>query len=377
MLDFKILKAIEKLEDLIYQNEECFLFDESETMQFQEEFIINSFKFHYDNCILYRNYCANMGIGIDDINSFNDIIKIPLLPSNLFKSYKILSCNVEEIVQRCTSSGTKGSLSVIYRDEDTMNRFLGSIQMVMDQLLNIDDAFCINLGPSTEEGGDLWFSYTISNLDMLYPTENFVVNGRFYPEKVIDKINATLGLYENIIIIGAPIMFLELIDYMKENNIAIEDSQNIYLVTAGGWKRFSGKSINRKLFQDAICKCFHNAKESNFRDMLNMVELNTVVPECDHHIKHVVPWMHVRIIDPCSMRNVPDGQDGLIAYLDPTTSSYPCFILTDDIGKIVQRGRCACGKYGVGIEYIRRIKSPESRGCALKIDKKYSNMKGT
>jgi long-chain-fatty-acid---luciferin-component ligase len=372
MLDFKALKAIAELEDLIYQNEECFLFDESQIEELQEKFIISTFKFHYDNCKQYRNYCEKQGVGPCAIQSFKDIEKIPLIPSTLFKDLKILSCEEDNIVKKCTSSGTKGSISIVYRDEDTMNRFLGSIQLTMDQILNIDDAFCINLGPSTEEAGDLWFSYTISNLDLLFPTENFVINDIFYPEKVIDSISTTFKSYENLIVIGAPIMFLELLGYMQKNNIVIEDSQNIFFITAGGWKRFSGKAISREVFKAAICNNFKNTKDSNFRDMLNMVELNNVVPECEHNIKHIVPWVNVRIIDPSNMKNVPDGQEGLIAYLDPTTSSYPCFILTDDIGKIVQRGKCACGKIGVGIEYLRRVNSPESRGCALKIDAKYA-----
>ena len=373
MLNFKDLKTLSFMDDLIYQNDDCYHIPFSDIKEIQTNLISESFKYHFQNCISYRNYCETLGVRPEDIKTYDDLSKIPLVPSILFKEHDILSCNMSNIVKACISSGTKGSISKIFRDETTLNRFLGSIQSCLDQIFNLDDVFCIHLGPSTEEAGDLWFSYAISLVDLVYPTENFVVNNTFYPKQAYEKILEVKDKYENIMIIGAPIMFLEFITYLMENNIKLENCESFLFITAGGWKRFSGKEIQKEEFRSMIRECFGNTNDKYYRDVLNMVELNTVLPECEYHVKHLPPWVKVFIIDPATMKPVNDGEHGIIAFLDPSSTSYPCFILSDDVGRIVFTGECKCGRSGQGIEILRRIKSVEARGCALKIDKKYSN----
>lgn len=374
MLNFLDLKTLSFIDDLIYQNDECYHLPVDYINGIQTNLIRESFKYHYNKCQLYKNYCDKLKVGPDDIAGNDDLVKIPLIPSILFKDYNIMSCNPFEIVKTCTSSGTKGSISKIFRDEVTMERFMGSIQCCLDQMMNLDDAFCINLGPTTEEAGDLWFSYAMSLVDLIYPSEYFVIDDVFYPDNAYKKILEEKNNYENIILIGAPIMFLELVNYMEKNNLKIESCENFYFLTAGGWKRFSGSEIPKPEFIKMTKKFFINAQEKYFRDILNMVELNTVLPECELKVKHLPPWVKVMILDPIYLNPVKDGEYGLMAYLDPSTTSYPGFILTDDVGKIVVSGKCQCGRYGQGIEILRRIGRVESRGCALKIDKHYSTV---
>ncbi len=374
-IEFKLLNELSKLDDWIYQNEDCFLLDYDEIRSKQYEFISNAFKFHYENNEEYKEYSNNLNVNPKDIKGFDDLKKIPLVPSTMFKERDILSCKHNEIVKVCESSGTKGSISKVFRDEITLNRFLGNLQCSIDQILNLYDAFVINLGPSTEEAGDLWFSYAMNAVDMVFPTENAVVDGVFKPEDVIKFLMDNFFQYENIVVIGSPVMFLELINYMEDSNITIEDAEKIYFVTAGGWKRYSGEKISNEGLFKMIESRFIYAKADHYRDFLNMVELNTILTECEYHVKHIVPWVKIRIIDPVTQKDVQDGEYGLISYLDPSPTSYPGFILTDDIGRIVFNDGCRCGRHGQGLEMLRRVENIESRGCALKIDKNYATSK--
>jgi long-chain-fatty-acid---luciferin-component ligase len=373
-IDFKPLKELEILDDLIYQCEDIFSWDQERTDLIQFTLISEAFNYHYANCNSYREYCDKFKINPSIIKTIKDLGRIPLIPSALFKEHNILSCQLEQIVKVCQSSGTKGTISKVYRDGDTLNRFLGSLQSSLDQLYCIDDAFSINLGPSSEEAGDLWFSYAMSVVDMVFPTENFIVDGVFYPEKAVERISQIVkdNNYENLVITGAPVMFIELLSYMNEHNIMIDNSEKIFFVTAGGWKRFSGQAISRADLWQMLLDRFLNADFKNFRDTFNMVELNTILPECECQVKHVVPWVKVLIIDPATGLPVEEGDSGLVAFLDPSAKSYPCFVLTDDIGRISVNGKCKCGRMGQGLEIIRRVKSVESRGCALKMDKNYA-----
>ncbi|PKM93597.1 MAG: hypothetical protein CVU84_14600 [Firmicutes bacterium HGW-Firmicutes-1] len=371
-LEFIPLTKLEYLDDLVYQNNDYFNYDIEVIQKLQFGFIKQAYTHHYKVNKDFRNYSNRRGVKPDDIKKHEDLIKIPLIPSSIFKLKIVKSCNENEIIKVCTSSGTKGSISKVYRDEVTLNRFLGAMQTVIDNTLGLDDVFCINLGPSTEEAGDLWFSYVLSLMDMVFPMENFIVDGNFYPQKVVDQVCDVVDRFENIVIIGAPIMFIELMKHMEDHDIKIDKCKSIMFITAGGWKRASGQAISKKEFCEQLKKYFIGMSEENSRDIFNMVELNTIFCECNKKIKHSPPWVKIYIIDPFTLELVKDGEVGLIAYLDPTAVSFPCFILTDDVGKISLNGQCECGRTGQGLEIIRRVESKESRGCALKIDKRYS-----
>jgi len=70
------------------------------------------------------------------------------------------------------------------------------------------------------------------------------------------------------------------------------------VLTAGGWKRFSGQRIERAVFDPRACAAFGLADESQVRDAFNQVELNTVMIECSAHRKHVPPWLYAAARDP-------------------------------------------------------------------------------
>lgn len=361
------------IDQMIQECGNCFELEDDYREEMQFKYIKEAFDYHYNNCKEYKNYCNVMKVGPADIQNPADYCKIPLIHSTLFKLTDVITCDKSEIARVCQSSGTKGTVSKIYRDQLSIDRFFSSIKIDLTQVLGIEKAYCINLGPSSEEAGDLWIAYAVGLLHNVYPTQNMVVNGEFSPQKVIDLYQSVRDEYPEVIIIGAPILVLTLIEYMEKNNITFENCENIHFITAGGWKRFTGQSIERDAFIERIQGSFKGTLSARVHDVFNMVELNSVFAECQYHKKHVVPWVRVQILNPEDLSLVKDGEPGLISYLDASAKSYPCFILTDDIGRIDTNGVCECGRRGQTVEIIRRVKSVDSRGCALKIDKKYAS----
>ena len=372
MGDFTRLGNIKEIDQYIYQNEDIFTWDHKKIYDVQYRLIRDAFSFHYENCMDYRKFCNIHNVCPEDINSYESLEKIPQIPSSVLKIKSILSVQKEKVVKKCTSSGTGGAISIVNRDEDTLNRFLGSVEETFDQMFSLDDALFLNLGPSTEEAKDLWFSYVMSITDMIFPTLNFVEDDIFYPDKVIENLLLFRNKYETIVLIGPPIMFLRLLEYMEANDIHITFGEKVYAITAGGWKKFTGQAIARKEFDGLLKEHFHGLKDECIRDAFNMVELNTVFSECERKIKHVPPWVKIIIRNPYDLKPVKNGDMGIISFLDPTATSYPSFILTSDFGKIVFDGECECGRKGTGIEIIRRVARGQARGCALKMDKKYN-----
>jgi long-chain-fatty-acid---luciferin-component ligase len=90
--------------------------------------------------------------------------------------------------------------------------------------------------------------------------------------------------------------------------------------------------------------------------------------DCEHGRKHCPPWLHASARAPKTLAPLGWGESGILAYLDPTATSYPCFVLSDDFGSVTRGERCPCGRSGDVLTIERRINRIEARGCALKLD---------
>jgi long-chain-fatty-acid---luciferin-component ligase len=92
--------------------------------------------------------------------------------------------------------------------------------------------------------------------------------------------------------------------------------------------------------------------------------------ECAHHHKHVPPWCHVSIRDVADpAKEVPEGSRGLIAILDGLNTSYPAFVLTEDVG-VRSEGSCACGRRGQMVTFTGRLKGADVGCCAVSIERR-------
>ncbi|HCL7156464.1 TPA: long-chain fatty acid--CoA ligase, partial [Escherichia coli] len=115
---------------------------------------------------------------------------------------------------------------------------------------------------------------------------------------------------------------------------------------------------------------FNLSDISQIRDIFNQVELNTCFFEDEMQRKHVPPWVYARALDPETLKPVPDGTPGLMSYMDASATSYPAFIVTDDVGIISRE----YGKYpGVLVEILRRVNTRTQKGCALSLTEAFDS----
>ncbi|MCL2292106.1 MAG: hypothetical protein FWC30_03425 [Candidatus Bathyarchaeota archaeon] len=361
--------VIPQIESEIYQKEDAFFPDSNTIKNLQKKLLIESFEFHYNNNEVYRRYCDAVKVGIVEVKQ--DVRNIPLIPSTVFKTMKLRTDTNEKTVKSCLSSGTQGSVSTVERDNTTLERFLGTIRNVTDNVYGLEDAIILNLGPSSEEAKDLWFSYVMSVSDLLFPEINYVIDDVFRIDLFIKDINRYKDSYRDIMVIGAPIMFTELHKYFLQNNISLDYGDKIFVITAGGWKKNEGKALTKEKFRSLCKDMFLNITDDRIRDAFNMVELNTVLPECECGSKHVPLWVDVFAINLDTYKVAAVGEVGLLGFLDASPISYPGFVMSGDLGRITHVNNCPCGRNGVCVDIVRRVNTIESRGCALKIERKY------
>lgn len=360
-------------EKYFYTGKDCMHNSIKDLKKIQDKIFPASFKYHYENNTQYRQYCDLLKISPLDVKTSDDIFKIPLIPSSVFKQCEVISGDKKNIKKVCTSSGTKGSISRVLRNEATIEHFIESIEVSLKYIIGVkQNSYFIILGPEPDETEDLWIAYAMSQIVRLYPVEHCVKGGKLVSEKVIKIINEKKEKYDQIVIIGAPIMLLNFNQYLTDKNIKYAEKNKFTFITAGGWKRFKSSQLLPEIFRKNLIENFNGCKEEDFFDVYNSVELNSCITECYCHHKHTMPWTRVVALDPVTGKCLADGEIGILAIYDASSISYPCFILSDDYGKVVFNGKCSCGRTGQGIDFIRRIETVESRGCALKMDKQYT-----
>ena len=364
---------LQKRLDKVFACKNLFYCSENERKEIKEYLIPAAFEYHFENCSLYKNYCEKIGIDPSKIKKIEDISKIPLLPSSIFKNQTVISGNKTDIVKKCTSSGTKGTVSCVYRDMNTIKNFFQSSKKNIVDLLNVENGECINLTPVSDapEVKHLWLPYAMEYVEKFFPTVYCVEKGVLNVEKVYQNLDRMLKDKKTAILMGPPTLFIKLVESMKKSEISFQGGSRIRFITAGGWKKFTGISIGRSEFREKMSECFGDIEDWQYRDLYNMVELNTIIGECEFNNKHILPWLSVFSLNPSTLKPVEEGRDGVIAFIDPTATSYPCFVLSDDLGKVFTNIECKCGRSGDVLQFSRRISTTEVRGCALKMDKQF------
>lgn len=70
-------------------------------------------RFHYKHCEEYRRILDYFQMSPEDLKVYEDIEKIPVLPTLLFKEHKLFGMPKNRMLIKVTSSGTKGRFSEV------------------------------------------------------------------------------------------------------------------------------------------------------------------------------------------------------------------------------------------------------------------------
>jgi len=318
----------------------------------------------------YSDYCKTNGVSEENVSE--NIDSIPLIPAVVFKkNYFLAQTSKNDDILITTSSGTKGSISQVPRDNQTLMRFYSTINSGLQDVFNYKQTnfefLCLT--PPSNEAKHLWISYLITGINLFYPCTHYISNGNLEYDKLmsdLQRIQECDGP-KKYLIVGSPALIMDLTKLIRNNHQELKLNDKCLIVTMGGWKRRQSEMISKDEFYDQVIEVFGLKNDEYIRDAYNMVELNTVFFECKHHNKHCPPWIHVRARNPRTLDVVPSGDFGLLSFMDATPESFPGFLLSEDFGRVIENYSCPCGLSGDILQIERRVNKVESRGCALKI----------
>lgn len=334
--------------------------------------IVEAFRFHYRNNAYYRQACESKGIDEQSIATYEDLIRIPLVPIAKFKSassHELLSKPLARIEHEMRSTGTSGIPSISRRCHETVDVAVVAIYAMYREFLGISKGAGLYICPSTEEIPEMGMIKALNMLAGLLDTHEFMVKEeRFVPEQAIARLKGWENQFTRHII-GPPFLIHRLLQFLKQTGQRLQLDRSSRVITLGGWKRFTGQMISRREF-NLMCQEYLGIDPGSVRDIYALVESNVMAIDDEHQVKHVSPYVHFTVRDMNDLsREVAPGEKGVLGILDPLALATPGMILTEDI-VILLPGESPSGRSGQRMEYVMRAPSSLEFGCcAVNLEK--------
>ena len=326
------MKSYEELQKRI----ESFI-DEDSNETFNE-LILEAHDFQKRNCQTLKNYtdqnCKNP-------QSWKEITPIP---TEAFKSAKIISFPEKRISKTFLTSGTTGDSTGQHHFLDT-SLYEKSILATWKKL-NLPKLPLICLTQSHECNNK-------SSLIHMFKTLNgkYLINSS--GEINFEKINSFFKHNNSpIVFAGTALAFLELIK--NSSNINIELPKGSWVLETGGYKGMK-KSVNKDIFYAEISELF-NLPIDKIINEYSMTELSSQFYSFGlKHTHKSAHWLKAKVVIPGKNTEAQDGEKGILAIYDLANLGSSVAIMTGDIAI----------KKGIEFELVGRDETLTPRGCSL------------
>lgn len=331
-----------KLTDTISQEE---LFDIKSDEDFKA-ISLKIFRFQYNNCLVYRDFCNFLKVKSSSITHYN---QIPFLPIQFFKSKKIIAeSKVEELIFK--SSGTTDTGRSSHFIVDT-SLYESSFNKCFNHFYGApSDLTILALLPSYQEQGESSLVYMVSKLlsQSKDIRSGFYLNQNEQLTTVLEQLNCEK---KPTLLIGVSYALLDLIEEFPNLKIP-----NITVMETGGMKGRRKELPKSELHQ--ILKSSFNIK--SVHSEYGMTELLSQGYSKGEGIFNFPNWMKPIIRqsnDPLKIET-SEHKTGGINIIDLANIWSCSFIATQDLGKISN----------LGLEIVGRFDHSDTRGCNLLVN---------
>jgi phenylacetate-coenzyme A ligase PaaK-like adenylate-forming protein len=324
------------------------------------------FAFQFAHCAPYRRFCEGRGVTPASARSWREI---PPVPTGAFKELALASFPVEHAVHTFRTSGTtmaaRGALHL-----DTLELYEASLlpsfrRHVLPDLGAAARADFLALAPSPDELPDSSLSHMFGEvLRALGTPESAFAVCHSAPEweRVLERLRAARARGAPLVLCGTAFAMVHLLDALEARELRLELPPNARVMETGGFK---GRS--RELSRDALYAEIEHGlgvPPARILNQYGMTELgsqfyDSVLLEPDAPRRKLgPPWAAVRIVDPDTGEDVPDGEVGAVAIVDLANTGSVLALQTADVGR----------RLSDGFEVLGREVGAEERGCSIAAD---------
>ncbi len=371
----------------LIEHPDPFNMDPIEAKEIRLQAINEFFEHHFENSPLYSDFCSFMGIRPENLQEYEDLSKIPWVPSSFFKAITNFEdpdkvkklASADDIVRSFSTSGSTGEPSFYPFDVESLkivNESNSKIFYHVGEIRESDFVTMLTHPPYASDTGMVQGMF-------------LALKGIFWNESqiefAIEKGEMDLKHLKDILLkprdrvrhtYGPPFAYNDISDQIIQKNMEIELDENSKAFITGGWKRIKGE-VTRESLNEKIQKAF-GILQKNIRDGYGLTDIMSIFLECEFHRKHVPPWLHISAREPQDKdltKEVKKGEKGVAVIISPIIESYPAVVVPGDYIRITHdyEEKCECGRNGATIEFVGRYEDP-GRGCALREERLIKNM---
>ena len=422
-LDRKVI--MELLDKLI--RPESYYADEKEIRELRFKAIKAAHKYHYENNQFYRKHCKSKGIGDEITEKDLPKLLIPSevyksypmdFPEENVREFTnwlrgVSSVEIPEIEGKPRSlddmlerfdrkglllgfsSGTSGRMTFLPRDKFTQEMLVKSYVATVDANVKLEkgkEYFILGIpkksylqiawnGRNTSNAispGNVFYAFEELSADIVRIRTGKLKNfkerimrklislmlprvERKAEEKLIKKLQEFKG--RRVIFLAPPWMIANVARKIIERGIDARLREDSIISSTGGFK--GRKPIDRKELNRLIEEAF-GVSADRYTDLYGMTESNSIIMECfAGHVKHFPPWIEPILFDEQLEPIEPHGKTvGRYGFIEPSSLSFPGFILTGDRITVDWDGCDQDNLNGPVVLNIERITGVEERGCA-------------
>ena len=292
----------------------------------------------YRNVSFYKSLYDKNGIDIDSVKSLEDLKKLPFTTKNNLRQsypYEAFAVPLRDIVRIHSTSGTTGKPIVVGYTKNDLKTWSSLVARILTAA-----------GVTSHDLVQVAFDYSLSTggFGFHYGVEKIGASVIPYSGEDVMKQILVMKDYRTTTLVSTPGYALHVASLMEEMGRDPQElNLSIGLFGAESWSENLRKEIESRLKIEAF-------------DNYGLTEIigPGVAFECRHRSGLHVNEDHfiLEIIDPETLEEVPDGDQGELVFTTITKEGFPLIrYRTGDISSIVE-GICPCGRTTARIERI-------------------------
>lgn len=333
-------------------------------------------RYQYKHCEDYARILKCKGFHPDDLKEYEDIEKLPFIPTLYFKHHKMFSMPRRRLLIKATSSGTSGKKSFVGFNLSSLYRGLRMILTLgkYHHLFSLRPAHYLVFGYEPNKNNQTVISKTSYGFTYFAPalSRDYALKYTKDGYKLdLDNLKRKFLKYSKskapVRTAGFPAYTYFLLKQMKEEGLKIKLPKGSIMTIGGGWKAFYAEKVSKEDFYTLAYEVL-GIDDEHIIEFFSAVEHPVLYVDCRCHHFHVPVYSRVVIRDVDSLEPVPYGQVGLVNLITPMVDSVPlASVITDDLG-ILYNEKCSCGANTPWLEILGRVGVKDIVTCAAGAD---------
>ena len=327
---------------------------------------LSVFEHQFDSVLPYQRHCQRRGVTRASVRNWREIPPVPVLA---FKETE-LCCKWPERVFLTTGTSRGAEKRGRHMLPDLRLYRASAIAGLRRFLLPDHERMrIVSLIPSAPEAPEsslaqmvAWAIEELGEPDSVHAVSSAGIDYR----ACVEALHLSEHSGTPLCLMTTTAALIQLIDYCSDRRLAFRLPHGCRVMDTGGSKG-APRALSRRGLLQACWNTFafpgyFCVNEYGMAELSSQFYDNVICNRVRGHFAPRFltgpPWARVRVLDPVTLDDVPEGDPGLLCLYDLANAGTAVAVLTEDIG-------CLTGE---GFEVRGRARGAEPRGCSLSVE---------